>query len=475
MRLVQISVPADQREEVLEVFKDHQLGYRMTDASGEQAGQVHVEFVLPADAVEHVLDDLTERGFDRGRYTVSVEAEFVQFDHSDAVQNRWAKSPNRLAPAALRSKAKDLRRNTRAFVWMMILSALVAVAGLLANSPAVVVGSMVIAPIVSPVLTASVGLVRNDRGMVLDSLRFMQALGLGVAVVAATAIAWAARVAGVVPGPLAIEHLDLVAIRLSPSILAIAVGLAAGAAGSFGLATKGDVTIVGVMIAAALIPTAGAVGIGLAWGNLGVAVGALLLLVLSMIAINVGGTAMLWYLNYRPDNVDEGLLSTEDPVQALAVGVTVFLVVITLVAVGIGFAQQSAFERSVNGAIGDVMENETNENFTVTETTIDFDAPFVVEEPTVTITVIRPAGEDGAHLPAAFERAIAERRDRPVTVRVQYVEVVQPPEPADSPVASPSPASRIAPNQVTVPAVAAQSPLPTRRPAAPSARARPHF
>lgn len=418
MRLVQISVPAEQQESYLEVLRELQLGYTITAGAGEQQGRVVINFVVPADAVEHVFTNLEAAGFDKETYTVSIDAEFANFEHVDEVQNRWGKTPNRLAPAALRSKAKDLRRNTRSYVWMMILSAIVATAGLLLGSPAVVVGSMVIAPIVSPALTASVGAVRNDRDMFIQSIN-MQALGLGIAIVTATVFSLVIRQIDVVPGTLAIEQMELVALRLSPSILSLAVGLAAGAAGAYGLATKGSATIVGVMIAAALIPTAAAVGIGLAWGNFVLTLGALLLLILSVIAVNIGGTGMLFYLAYRPDEADQGFFSFDTRAQALSVAVTLFLVVVVVAVSGFAFVQQSSFERSVNDAVTDVLDEEYDD---LRVMSIEQSVPFVCNETGITVTLARTSNETHRGLPDELAEQISSRTDEKVTVQVRYVD-----------------------------------------------------
>jgi uncharacterized hydrophobic protein (TIGR00341 family) len=421
MRLLQISVRDDRLDGVLEVLRERQFGYTVSDGAADQADRTNVSFVVPADAVEYVLEDLEDEGFDMTEFTVSLNTEFAHFEDVDEVQNRWGKSPNRLAPAALRSKAKDLRRNTRSYLWMMVLSAIVATAGLFLSSPAVVVGSMVIAPIVSPVLTADVGIVRNDRDMLIESLH-MQLFGLAVATVAAAVVAWLIRELHVVPLTLSIEQMELVGLRISPSILAVVIGVTAGAAGAYGLATKGQVTIVGVMIAAALIPTAAATGIGIAWGNPVVAVGSLLLLVVSIIGVNVGGAVMLLYLGYRPDEVDESLFTFDSARRALVV-VATLLVVAGLVAVtGVTFAQQSAFERSVNDAVTDVLSQEEYRALGVRAITIEYTAPSFTDRTVVTITLTRTTGEEFPELPNLFAETITDRTDRDVVVQVQYVD-----------------------------------------------------
>ncbi len=422
MRLLQISVSEDQRDAIVDILRDRQFGYTILPGGGEQEGQYLIQFVVPADAVEHILQEFEEIGYKKQTYTVSLNVEFANFEHVDEVQDRWGQTPNRIAPDALRSKAKDLRLNTRSYLWMMVLSAIVATAGILLGSPAVVVGSMVIAPIVSPMLTASVGAVRNDRDMLLRSLH-MQAIGLGVAILTGALFAWLIKEFQAVPVRLALEQMALLSLRISPSILSIVVGISAGAAGAYGLATKGNVTIVGVMIAAALIPTAAAVGIGLAWTNFIVALGALLLLTLTIIAVNVGGMAMLFYLGYRPDHVNESLFAVDTPWQVVRVGGTLLSVAAVVGLVGMGFLQQSSFERTVNSATTDVLAQEQYQGLRVMEVTIEYVGPGLFSNDTeISVVLSRRADQTAPELPNVLDRQITERTGQEVVVQVQYVD-----------------------------------------------------
>lgn len=423
MRLIQISVPDDQRETVGEVLREQGVGFTEVSATGETADHTLVNFTVPADAVEHVLNDLYDAGVDEQSYTVSLETEFAISEGMDELQERWANTPNSIAPRTLRAKAKGLQLNTRSYLWMMLLSTVVATAGLLLDSPAVVVGSMVLAPLVSPILTASVGGVRNDREMVISSIS-LQALGLGVAVVGAVVLAALIRHLGVVPGSLGIRNVATIGGRMSPSILSAAVALASGAAGAFGLASKGDVSIVGVMIAAALIPSAATAGIGIAWGEFVVGAGALLLLALNVVLVNASGFAMLWYLGYRPDDIDRSMLDVDTLRETATVGFTALAVVVVVLAVGTGFVLQSSFEASVNAAVSETLSEEEYSGLTAEGVTVEYTAPGPLDSGPVGVTlrIARTTDRSYPGLPDLLDRRISDRTGREVIVEVSYVD-----------------------------------------------------
>jgi len=421
VRLIHLTVPEAERRNLISILKDRNLGYTVTNDTAEESdNRIIVSFITPADAVEHILADIREAGIDTETYTVSIETEFARFKGIDEVQDNWDKTPNKIAPTTLRSKAKDMRPNSRSYLWMMLLSTVIATAGLFLSSPAIVVGSMVLAPIVSPMLTASVGTVRNDRGVVLESLQ-MQGLGIGLSVVGAFLFSLLVRYFFGVPGILDVPMMELISIRSSPGLLSVVVGLAAGAGGAFGLATKGNVTIVGVMVAAALIPTAAAAGIGFAWGELALGIGSLILLLITIIAVNLGSTLMFVYLGYRPDDVDEGLFNFSSVRQTAVVLATVGVVVGLVFGVGFLSYQQVSFQQSVNSAVTDVLDQPAYEELEITEINSGFiPADSFSDTTTVTITLSRSADQEYESLPNDLDRAISDRTGEDIRVQVQY-------------------------------------------------------
>mgnify|MGYP000383299769 CR=1 FL=1 len=422
MRLLQLSVPDEQREAVRGVLDGYDLGYTVAEGDGAREGHALVTVVIPADAVERVLDDLGDAGYDRTTYTVSTEAEFATFEGIDAVQRHWAETPNRIAPETLRSKARDMRPNTRSYVWLMLLSTVIATAGLLIGSPAVLVGSMVLAPLVAPMLAASIGAVRHDRTMVADSLR-QQAVGLGVAVLGAVAASLLIRNLEIVSVTLDVTTVDLFTVRLSPGLLSVVVGLAAGAAGAFGLTTKGNVSIVGVMVAAALVPTAAVVGIGVAWGAASVAIGALLLLGLTIVAVNCGGYLMLRYLGYRPEATSGDVFDLGSTAERVRFAATVLAVVVVVAVVLVGSVQHVRYEYAVTQATSDVITDEEYGRLSLRGVTVQYAGVSPVENPTtVSVSLTRTTDQSYPSLPNDLAGEISDRTGENVTVLVTYAD-----------------------------------------------------
>ncbi len=156
------------------------------------------------------------------------------------------------------------------FFFMVTLSVLMATFGLLAGSEAIVIGSMLIAPILYPVLGIALSLSMSDQVLLRQSL-WTVAKAIGVSFVSATTAAlFFTSVHGGV-----IHETPIIAARTSPSLLLLLVGVVAGVAVVYALVKpKLSETLPGVAISVALIPPLATAGIGFAGLNLTMTLGA---------------------------------------------------------------------------------------------------------------------------------------------------------------------------------------------------------
>lgn len=186
--------------------------------------------------------------------------------------------------------AQGARPGTDYFV-LIVLSCIIATLGLQQSSPAVVIGAMLVAPLMSPIMAFSLGLVRGD----LRLIRFaVEATLKGVAL----AILIAAFVG--LLSPLKTITSEMLA-RAQPNLLDLAVALASGMAGAYALARKEvSAALPGVAIAAALMPPLATAGLGLMFGDVRVAGGAFLLFLTNIAAISLAGGIIFLLLGIRP-------------------------------------------------------------------------------------------------------------------------------------------------------------------------------
>jgi uncharacterized hydrophobic protein (TIGR00341 family) len=430
VRLVQVSVPAGKRDAVVGVLDDEGVDFVLTEETGRRGYTHVVSFPLPTNAVEPVLDRLEEVGVGENAYTVVTEAQSVTSREFQRLRDRYAeeeKSEERIAREELAATAENLVSNPRTYVLLTIVSAVVATAGLLLDSPATVVGSMVIAPLIGPAMSAAVGTVIDDEDLFARGVR-MQVIGMSLAVLAAGAFAFLVQMTNLVPPGLDPAGIEQIRERLKPDFLSLAVALGAGVAGALSLTTGVSSALVGVMIAVALVPPAATVGIGAAYGLPSVALPAGILAVVNGLSINLAALIVLWYSGYRPDH----FLRRDEARSATLKRVTVLVAAIALLSVFLGGITLDTFrmaqtENEVQAAIEPAFEEGAYAELELLSTEVETEprpGAVVLQRPAaVVVRVGVPPGWERRSLASTLQERISVAVDRPVAVEVRYVTV----------------------------------------------------
>ncbi|MFC6836046.1 TIGR00341 family protein [Halomarina ordinaria] len=424
MRLIQVFVPNDVRTEVERTLDDAGVDYLLGDElSGRDGVIAHVP--VPAGAVDAILDRLYDAGLDEDTYTVVTDVDRAVVPNADAVADRYVEGPKGEAGVShpeLRERADDLTPGRRTYIAFAALSAVVAVAGLLLDTAIVIVGAMVIAPFAGSTLSASVGAVISDREMVVESV-LSQALGLVVAFLAAILMSLALQWAYFVPSSTAVSQIDQVSSFLTPGMLTLVIAVAAGFAGALALATDLPVSIAGVAVAAAIVPAAATAGIGVVWGDPLVALGAVVLLLMNIIFINVAAYVGLVSLGYRSSVVGSVRENVSVSVRTGAYAVVVLAFAVMLVLTSFATYQHIAYEQTVDRDVEAVLSDDTYEGLDLVGVQTDYnDMEAFGSVETVTVTVGRTADSEYPVLAEQLRERISDDVGHPVTVNVRYVD-----------------------------------------------------
>jgi uncharacterized hydrophobic protein (TIGR00341 family) len=167
------------------------------------------------------------------------------------------------------------------YIIFCVSAAIVAALGLIYNNVAVIIGSMVIAPLLGPIVGTSIGTVISDRKILKRSL-ITEFIGIFIAI--AVGVLLGLLTSSYISGLSEIPN-EMIA-RTNPNIadfgLAIASGIAAGLSFVSGVGTA----LIGVAVAASLMPPAANVGLLLALGRPELALGSLIILLINVLCIN---------------------------------------------------------------------------------------------------------------------------------------------------------------------------------------------
>ncbi len=179
------------------------------------------------------------------------------------------------------------------FASLMMLSTAIAVFGILADSTAVVIGAMLVAPLMFPVLGGAAAIIMGwPRRIVSRTLL--------VTVGSLLAIMLAAIISFIIPGHTDPLPAELMA-RTSPNLLDLGIALAAGAAGAYGQVKRHAAdALTGVAVAVALVPPLAVVGITLQLTEWQLALGALLLFLANVVGIVIAAAATFLAAGFVP-------------------------------------------------------------------------------------------------------------------------------------------------------------------------------
>jgi len=427
VRLVQVTIPSGKREAVLETLDDEGVDYVVTDETSNREYAAIAYVPLPKNAVEPILASLREVGLGDEMVTVVVEANTVVSRRFEQLQERYAKEEDedRIAREELTAAASSLAPSTRTYVIMTVVSALVATAGLLLDSPAVVVGSMVIAPLVGPAMAASVGTVVNDHDLFVRGVR-LQVAGLVLAVVTAALFALLVRHTHLIPPLSDVTSVAEIRERVAPDFLSLVVALGAGAAGIVSLTSGVSTALVGVMIAVALIPPAATVGIGIAWGAPLVTLGSGVLMLVNVLSINLAALVVLWYSGYRPEHwfrEDDAKSATIKRVAVLAVAIVVLSAFLGGVTYDSFTTATTAEEIRIDATESvAALDESVGYDVVLLDVEIEYSNSVVFREPrTVVVTVGIPPDQTHTGLAQRIDERVDRTAGTDIHTQVRYV------------------------------------------------------
>ncbi|MFZ2165437.1 MAG: TIGR00341 family protein [Propionibacteriaceae bacterium] len=237
---------------------------------------------------------------------------------------------DRLMSKLLVTEGADAERKLSSFWVLLVLATIIATAGIIADSTATVIGAMIVAPLMIPILGTALSVVLADRRLIVRNLLMIVA---GMACV----IGIAYLIGMTTHAHLVAETNSQIAGRVSPRLIDLVGALATGVVGAFAM-VRTDVsdTLPGVAIAISLVPPLAVVGLTLESGAPAQAMGALLLFGTNVAAIIATGTIIFLAYGVRSaairNRVKIGRLTSGSLVAVIAA------VVIIAIPLGIGSA-----------------------------------------------------------------------------------------------------------------------------------------
>jgi uncharacterized hydrophobic protein (TIGR00341 family) len=327
LRLVEFSAP-ETFEVGDDVFERHGIVARWTVRRADGEGTLE-RFLLNGDQAESFVEWVDEsQGLSKERRAMILGVEAVIPPVEDGEENSGGEKEDatigRISRDELYQDAKEATELTPTYYGLVALSTVVAIGGMLRDNTAVVIGAMVIAPLIGPNMGLALGTTLGDvtllRRAVLASLSGL-AIGLVISVGAGALL----------PVDPSVPELALRAAVDYPDLV---LALAAGAAGAMSFTRGISASLIGVMVAVALLPPLVAVGLFVGAGRWGLVWSSGLLLLTNVVSVNLAAVCTFFLQGVRPMRWYE----EERARKATRLAIILWVVALALLAGGIWLA-----------------------------------------------------------------------------------------------------------------------------------------
>jgi uncharacterized hydrophobic protein (TIGR00341 family) len=301
LRLLEIVLPEEEEKAAQDLLKGFDI-IHFWHERGHEKGML-LKLLLSAEKAEPVLDALEKRFSSKGAFRITVLPVEASIPRPEPAPEPPSKEKEvqaepdqktvegRISREELYADIQDVAGFSRIYMVMVVLSALVAAIGILRDNVAIIIGAMVIAPLLGPNVGLSLATALADAALARKALK-TNIFGIVVVLVVSLVLGLVITFDPTIP-----EIVSRAEVGLGDIILALASGTAGTLAFTSGLPST---TLVGVMVAVALLPPLVTFGLLVGAGQLTMAMGAMLLFLTNLICVNLSGVATFLVQGIRP-------------------------------------------------------------------------------------------------------------------------------------------------------------------------------
>lgn len=323
MKRVEISVEEENAEKLEEILRNEQLTYSKFSSSSE-LGKIYFYSTTVADeALDATLEKLSSAMDMRKSDNQIIVLDVLAYVSTKLrnMQKKGAETAIRNPIEIIMQPLEQYLKITRHGMIMIILSTLVVLAGLFLDNIPIIIGSMLLSPLLGPISASIVNgsMGRSKQLLMAESSLFSMIL-VSIAISAVVSFTLVHLV------PVYLGH--QFAATVNPPVLQAAVAIVLGVAAGLALTTKLPETLVGVAIAAALLPPLGVAGIYLGLGGFHQFFDAFILTMIYLFGLKVGGIAFLKLSGVTPRKLYEKQKARRYSVVSLAIFSVILVIMI---------------------------------------------------------------------------------------------------------------------------------------------------
>lgn len=293
------------------------------------------------------------------------------------------------------------------FFLLVVLSCAIATLGLITNSPAVIIGAMLVAPLMSPIIGIGLSSITGNARLARKSMITL----VGGTVLAVLLSYTLALINTKLPFVLLQNVPSEIMARVNPTPIDLLIALAGGLAAAYAM-TRDEINaaLPGVAIATALMPPLCTVGIGLALNRTDISGGASLLFITNAITIAFAAATVFFLRGFAPK---ERIVNYHIPRSLIFAALITSLLLVPLTYYSIQFYKQATENLTINEVVNREVKNINAEILELHTTAIDGGFNMIL-----TIRTTSPLTYEKV---TSLQQGIVKGLDKPVTLKVNQV------------------------------------------------------
>lgn len=288
MKRVEISVEENDYKKVEDVLRNEQLTFSKFASSSEVGRIFFYETTVTDEALDKTLEKISAAMDLRKSDNQIVVLDVLAYVSTKLrnIQKKAAETTSRSPIELIVQPIDQYQKVSNYGIMMIILATIVVLAGLFLDNIPIIIGSMLLSPLLGPVSASIVNgsLGRTKQLIMSESVLFLLVF-ISLAISSVTSF--------ILSSMTQLTLSQQIVSRANPPVFEVIVAVALGVAAGLALTTKLPETLVGVAIAAALLPPLGVAGIYLGLGQFRDFLNAFILTMIYLFGLKVGGIAYL--------------------------------------------------------------------------------------------------------------------------------------------------------------------------------------
>jgi uncharacterized hydrophobic protein (TIGR00271 family) len=316
---------------------------------------------------------------------------------------------------------------------LIFLSCIIATYGLITDSTAVIIGAMLVAPLMTPILGLSLSSVAGEQLMYRKSLLAL-ITGSILAILLSALVSYLAYHS---PFGVLNELPKEVLVRVNPTPFDLLIALAGGAAAAYAMAQPNlSEALPGVAISTALMPPLCNIGIGIAINQIrNISGGSALLFLTNLAAISFAGIIVFTLLGFRPLQIERYWRGSKRHV--IISGILMTVIAVPLIILTLRFVNDANRGSVITQAITTELTNELPDATLV-------ELSYTKQSDTLLIDLtIRGPKQPEHHQVVNIQSGVANQLNQPVALQLMFIPLTRldpliPPTPTSTPTPGPS-------------------------------------